>query len=431
MQLSNWVIIGALEAYALLIVVCIFLLYHTHGLKGLIRRLQEKIQALVSDLAKTRQEFKDIQQQGAAGSYCEQLEEQIDHNRDHHQSLEPDRDIALDLDENSPLDRKIISLRHAMLIAEKEAALASDTDIPNWDIIKAKFGGFLEFFGRTESPTKASSRVALEDDSDAVDGLQEALNESYQRIENLEKFQQLFFDMEDQWEEARQQADDYFQQLQNLNVGEDSRPAYDQLLQQYKAVYDGLEGQFKQANKPAGTIERVTEEQTTPRNSAELEKLRNVTANQHHLINELQRRLDSANTDEKRVQLMEDLKKQLEQQVRFVKESETCIELMDNELQHANERIEALEREINNKDARVTRINDLESNIEKSAIERLKMKRMIDNLEQENDQLAQQAMSSVNSGNTSDTQALKTKLKQLQQQYLGLEEKYLKLRTKS
>jgi len=426
MQLSNWVLIGAIETYAVLVIVCIFLLYHARGLKGLINRLQNKISDLVADLANAKQQFKEAQQAtNNGGSYSDQLEVQIDKNREYHQSLSADRDIALDLDSTTPLERKITALRHAVLIAEKEASLAGEDFSPNWNIIQNKFGGFLEFFN--QGGTAPSGIQSLEDDGDAMEGLQQALSDSYQRIENLEKFQQLFFEMEDKWEATKQQADDYFQQLQQLSVDESAQPQFDALLNSYRAVYDDIDQHFQQASSKKGTVELVSEPSPSPaRSNAELDKLRSVAANQHQLINELQRRLDSANSNEERIELISELQKQLELQLRYVKESETCIELMDNELQSANERIQQLEQQAGKAEAGASRVKSLEANVEKSAMECLKMKRMIDKLQQENDQLAQQAMSTTS---PADSQALKNKFQQLQQKYLGLEEKYLKLRT--
>jgi len=426
MQLSNWVLIGAIETYAVLVIVCLFLLFHARGLKGLISRLQNKISDLVSDLANAKRQFKEAQQAGNnGGSYSDQLEVQIDKNREYHQSLSADRDIALDLDSTTPLERKITALRHAVLIAEKEASLAGQDSSPNWNIIQSKFGGFLEFFN--QGGTASTGIQSLEDDGDAMEGLQQALSDSYQRIENLEKFQQLFFEMEDKWEETKQQADDYFQQLQQLSVDESAQPQFDALLNSYRAVYDDIDQHFQQASSKKGTVELVSEPSPSPaRSNAELDKLRSVAANQHQLINELQRRLDSANSNEERIELISELQKQLELQLRYVKESETCIELMDNELQSANERIQQLEQQAGKAEAGASRVKSLEANVEKSAMECLKMKRMIDKLQQENDQLAQQAMSTTS---PADSQALKNKFQQLQQKYLGLEEKYLKLRT--
>jgi len=425
MQLSNWVLIGAIETYAVLVIVCIFLLSHARGLKTLINRLQDKITGLVSDLANAKQQFKDAQQSSnTEGSYSDQLEIQIDKNREYHQSLSADRDIALDLDNATPLERKIAALRHAVLIAEKEASLAGDQDSPNWKIIQSKFGGFLEFFSQSSATT--NDIQSLEHDGDAMEGLQQALSDSYQRIENLEKFQQLFFDMEDKWEETKQQADDYFQQLQQLSVSDEAKPQFDALLNNYRAVYDDLDEHFQQASKKQGNVELAVETPAPAKSDAELAKLRSVAANQHQLINELQRRLESANSAEERIELIDDLQKQLEQQKRFVTESEMCIGLMDSELQNANERIQQLARNARKTEAGASRVKSLEASVEKNAMECLKMKRMIDKLQQENDQLAQQAMSTTS---PADSQALKNKLQQLQQRYLGLEEKYLKLRT--
>src|SRR5690606_3632484 len=65
-------------------------------------------------------------------------------------------------------------------------------------------------------------------------------------------------------------------------------------------------------------------------------------ADQHKLITELQAKLKNAQTDEARNEIIESLKDELNKQARFVQESETFIQFMEEELRSSNKQISQL-----------------------------------------------------------------------------------------
>lgn len=83
-------------------------------------------------------------------SYADHVEAQIAATRSQHFSLTPDRDIVLDIAPEAPLERQALALRHAFLIAEKEAVLAgADNDIA-WDMLQAKLSQIIQYYGQGE-----------------------------------------------------------------------------------------------------------------------------------------------------------------------------------------------------------------------------------------------------------------------------------------
>lgn len=64
----------------------------------------------------------------------------------------------------------------------------------------------------------------------------------------------------------------------------------------------------------------------------ELQNLRSLAADQHRLIGQLQKQVRAAESAEQKEQVIQDLKAQLQQHLRYMKESETCVALLEREL---------------------------------------------------------------------------------------------------
>jgi len=420
MQVSNWIIFGAAELMALLLLVCGFLLVHARGLKKLVGRLQEKLQSLAQDLKKTKQAYKEMEANiPEPSSYLDQIEQQLEENREYHLTLEPDQDIALDLDPNAPEPRQIASLRHAFLITEKEASLSSELPgTPNWAVIQSKLSSLMSFF-------KATSKSSPNDNGE----MQQQLADAQQRIENLEKFKAMFFELDDKWQAAQTKAANYHEELKDLAATQPDSAALKALLENYQSSYGEFESALQQANGMGGGITQVVETEHKPAASDEISRLKSVAANQHQLISELQHRLEIAYSAADKDSVIEDLKVQMEQQLRYMEEADTCIKLLESELDDAHAKIDDLEAEQTAPSAIPPEF------VEKLGIlkeERLMMHQTIKNLQQENEQLVLQMQATLSDPNSSGgNEELLQEFKQLQMQYTELESKYLELRMKA
>lgn len=374
MQVSNWVIIGTAEVFTLIMLLCIFLILHTSKLKKLIKGLQQKVQDLLTDLQQTKRAYAEMQDllEEDSSDYPGILDEQLENTREYHQTLNPDRDISLDLAEDTPMPRQIASLRHAFLITEKEAALSGEGNTPNWLVIQSKLAAIIGFF-KSSNPGMQS----IEKDADTIPELQNSLQEKHQHIESLEG----------NLSEAQREAQEIHNGLQEIEVSSEDKSRFASLLQRLKNAIARLGGDpdsdvVTLTEQITNTVEIVTEDN---RGAEELMQLRALTADQHSMINELQKRLKSAQTPEEKTLLINDLAEQLERQKRFVQEAETCIELMDNELQEANSTIRDLQNKVEKlkQDSGSGRQNDMADQIKtlKDAVKRL---------EDENEQLVMQ-----------------------------------------
>ena len=440
MMVSNWVIYGAAELFALLLGVCAFLLYHTRSTRNLLKKVQEKLQQVVTELKESKKANKALKKSLAEKTtdYSELVDEQLNFTRTHHQTLNPTQDITLDLGNEEVPERQLASLRHAFLITEKEAALSGDgNNKPNWNVINTKFSHLLNFFRTTPSQNANDNPV----NDDEKEELRAALADAEQRIENLQHFKTLFFELEDKWEEAQKNAQTCHDQLSGFKV-EGDQTAFNGLLNQYQKAYaefgadlssdSQLSGNSGNSSERVTTLTQVVEkEKKVYLQSDELDRLKSVAANQHQLINELQQRLIHANSSEEKVAMINELKDQLDQQARYVKESETCIELMENELDQAHYRINELEAELGVAEQRTQQNIVAIKEAKKFQEERYHLDKQISNLQAENQQLEMQLESAMSSPDVASDSGVKRELNDLKEQYTELESKYLALRMKN
>ena len=374
MQVSNWVIIGTAEVFTLLMLLCIFLILHTSKLKKLVKGLQQKVQDLLTDLQQTKRayaEMQDLLEEDGGSDYTSVLDEQLENTREYHQSLNPDRDISLDLAEDTPMPRQIASLRHAFLVTEKEASISGEDNNPNWLVIQSKLAAIIGLYQGSSAPDLQS----IEKDADAIPELQNALQEKHQQIDELEG----------NLSDAQREAQEVHRGLQQIDVSSEDQQHFDNLLQRLKnaiALLGGDADLVTLTEQVTNTVELVRDGE---RSSEELMQLRALTADQHSMINKLQQRLKQAQTQEEKTLLINDLSEQLERQKRFVQEAETCIELMDNELNEANNTIGELQAKVEKlkQEGGTGRQNEMSDQIKS-------LKQAVKRLEDENEQLVMQ-----------------------------------------
>ncbi len=478
MQLSNFALFGIIEAFVLLIAVCIFLLLYARNLKKATRKLQEKIRELTQKLKAAKKAL--IPEAPAPdNSYDQLINDQLLLTRQYHQTLDAAQDIALDLDPKVPFERQVLAFRHALLIAEKEAFHAGDGDTPNWNVLAGKLEQLMQFYqgnGDTEEAIEEEPTEAPLDQIVRLEKLQAQLESSQKRIVNLEKFKKLFFDMEKEWESAKAEAQGYYEQLSAMADGVADQENFEGLLARYNNVYGTIGEQISagaQAGAPA-TGDTIIIDNAPPRvvtteivhhdekTTSELRHLRTVAADQHRIISELQTKLNQASTEEEKTDIINTLKGELDQQSRFLQESETCIQLIEQELSQALARIAQLEPQadqagdsLQQLNSALERVQELEPLVEQASADREQVQNMqgmlhefteentqllkdLASLQKENEELAAHASGeavapapSADSGSAQSSakvSQLEDEIIALQSQYAELEERYLDLK---
>ncbi|MFL0802135.1 MAG: hypothetical protein K6L81_00330 [Agarilytica sp.] len=426
MQLDNIALIAAAEVAAVLLIFCIILLYQNRSLRNLIKKLQGRMTELVGDL-KTAKSSPPPPEAAAdtplalCKSFLDHVGDQIEITRDHHKSLSPDRDIVLDLAPDTDLPRRAAALRYAMLLAEKEALLSvieSEDEEINWSLIRGKYQQIFDFY---EDYTPEAEEVA---DHADIEALNQELTNAKKRINNLEKFKALYFDLEEQWEESKNKAQEHYNDLSAMASEVENGDKFESALEGYHASYGNIDKMIQQGvGDPETIIEtvKVTDAET----AGELRHLRMVAADQHKIITELEEKLKGANSDEERNQIMEGLKGELDKQKRFIQESETCIQLMEDELNNAHKELDQLK-------GRLKALPSLKTQMQEMRKQKDEYELKVYALTSENRKLTKKLKEDKSSipVDNGDAAKLKKEVADLETRYANLEEKYLDLKLK-
>jgi hypothetical protein len=444
MPVSSFVFYFVAEILAVALVICFFLIFHVRNLKILVRALEAKISSLRVMIKRTRTEARQAAanlekvRQQKPKNYLDFLDEQIERTRNHHEQLKPDRDIVLDIDPESPMNRQAVSLRHAFLIAEQEAMYSGGDDHhADWAVVESKLSQLIQFY--KDNLASANQTSYQEQDTTEVDQLRK-------RIENLEEFKKLYFDLEKKWEAVSDKADDYHQRLLSMGQSMGAGDEFEELLDGYAKNFNDFgfdladQGQSGSVRKPQyGGVEIDPHQPSVGKmviaNQEEIQRLRNMAVDQHKVIQELKRKLVGASTIEQKDEVIIELTAQMERQERFLKESETCSKLMEDEMNRMMEENEQLRHQVETgAGGNPEEMERLESIIADLTDASQEMLTAISTLELENRELK----SSGGSGNQAETDSLKEKLAQTQQnlldlqaQHLELEERYLDMKRKN
>jgi hypothetical protein len=455
---SDMLLYAIAELAVLLLCICAALIFHVRNLKKLIKRLEAKVLELRETIGATKQNAKakiqEIKNNFQEKTYLEFIDAQIELTREHHASQSPDRDIVLDLDTDIPEERQITALRHAFLVMEKEAQYASEDDAAMvWPVIRAKLQQIIHFY-------RTAFQGAGGDDgpSEPDEMLLQELQNYKQRVENLDKFKKLFFDMEKQWNAARKEAEQYRARLVEMTQGLDNAGAIENVLNQYTNAYNDLQNFIDSgadlADGGTGEVRKrepvsvdIVDERKAPETKViithqdEIVRLRKMMVEQHNIIAGLKQKLRESDTTEDKLAAVDQLSRELDKQERMMRESETCIKLLEDELDQMRTQMHALEEE--NKELRGSSSQQSEQEVQEMiashVAESRDMMSSIAQLEKENKQLREQVAAGGGGGGDFDdaeAERLRTKLAEVQQellnlqtQHIELEERYIELKT--
>lgn len=415
MQVPNTLIAVAAEITIVLLISTVFFFIHSRKLKSLVRRQQERL----LELLKAQQQAPAPISEPAplTQTYKSYLNDELEATAAEFSSQSPDLDIALDLPADSPIYQRILALRYAFLRAEELGTTEDRGTQDYWNI-----------FRQALEPLLASFQTDTSSDE---------LETAKKRIENLEKFKRLFFDMEKQWSVAQANAQDYYAQLLALSEGVSDRAAFNNVLENYHGVYDSIQQNITQVVQNPDSFHQnkvINITRQDPRAAEEIVKLRNVAADQHRIINDLQRKLIEASTAEEKELIITELQQQLQRQIRFVQESETCIQLLEDELAKAHEEISLQEKTLDETNALSEENKQIKNALHNFTLESKDLINSINDLEDENDSLKQHMQQSVQpvqattKDSSSEMKKVQSELADLQKQYAELEEKYLDLK---
>lgn len=416
MHPDNIVIIVAAEIVAACLFIVLIMALRNRKLGKLIRKLQARLEEVVAQARKHKAAAQALEGAQSASSdpalsYGDFLDEQLEFTRDYHEELGSQQDITLDLDPQTPAQRRTAALRNAFLIAEKEAT--REEEAFGWDGLAKRYEQILSF----------NQDYAPKDDAAQLQQLESELVQAKNRIANLERFKVLYFDLEAEWEKCKGRASAHYAELQTLAGTNPSKGALESALEQYQASYKGLDTALAKGAELPNTA--AGENQN---HKQEIQHLRQVAADQHKIIGQLQSQLKNASSDEERTKIVQGLQQELQKQARFMQESETCIKLLEDELNAVNDELELLKSQTKYIAELELNMNELQEICEKQEHE-------LEAIETANRELLKQVtmaqetgQSPPNDAEQQNTQSLKAELFSLQTKYNELEEKFLNLK---
>lgn len=409
MQVSNTLLIVAAEIYLVLVVGMLVLFLFSRKQKKLVERQQKKILELIKEIRQSN--HTPVPTKPIEKGYKFYLNEQLDVTQKRFIETNSLGDISAAQPTDGSLEQRILALRYAFLRAEE----LGTTEEPNTD-------KYWSIFQQTLEPLLQPG---------TNQNLLEELAAYKKRVENLEKFKKLFFDLEAQWSTAQHNSENYHAQLLALSGQMNDPFAYEKLLENYHTNY----GNFGQSIKNTSSILDNSESKTIniirqdPRAAEEIIKLRNVTADQYRVINNLQRKLEEAVSDEQKTLIIHELEQQLQRQMRFLNESDTCVQLLEEELNKANEKIAEQEEMIDQNEFLGEENNNIKDTLHNFTLESKDLLENIEALEEENQRLREQ-LETINPSVANNAGADPYALVNLQKQYAELEERYLALKMK-
>lgn len=420
MQLSNYLIVAAIEIYILLIIVGAVLFFHARKQRQLIRRQHEKLQHLITLLRKLK--LPPAPAQTGGSSYRTYIGAQLTATRNRYAGVSPDTDITTASILDGSSTQRALALRYKFLLAEEAAIIKGDGPLQlDWEVFE---------------------RALLSSTNQEESGTEDELAMARKRVENLEKFKQLFFDMEKKWLDTQTQAQDYYNQLEMMAEGVNDQDQFLDILEKYQKIYSDIDAAFASGRDELTLDTARTNEgvkiNLDPLSLAEIQKLRTVATDQHRIINQLQRKLEDAITAEDKAAVITELQQQLQRQTRFVHESETCVKLLEEELFATTEKVARQQIQLQAAAEIAQENGRMKEALQSFTSESKSLMAGIIDVEKENEalkiklqELHAQDLANVSEQSQEAIKKMQSEYQSLTNQYLELETKYLDLKLKS
>ncbi len=283
LDLPTWVIFGIVELWVAIAILVLVLLMHSSKLKKVVTTLKTKIKSLVTELETTKSAYEKAQDElVGGGAYKKQLSDQLLYTRQFHKSLSS-QPIEKDIAADGDETKLAAAMRHAFLSAEK----------------------------------------AAQDNNKDDDGKPHW----HTLVGHLTKISKILIDSSP-----------------NPNDAQVTDADIPNVATMTEAVSDHAHDLASGMPTKNGGIESSQ----TSSAEDELSRLRSITNNQYQEIAELKEKLNHVDqaTDNQKAELINDLKGNLSRQERMMQESETCIKLLESELDEAHENVQKLEQQL-------------------------------------------------------------------------------------
>jgi len=350
MILPSFVVFTTIQVMAGIMLLCVIMLLFLRKLKKQIEIKDGQLLTFKRSIDLAKQKIRNLQdRKPSTTSYSKHLKLQMVATNEYFQSVGGEDDLAqlMSLPEEAPLLQRVALLRYQLLVAEKEAFQEESPNEPLWTVFEIKIG---ELLSSLEHDTSAA-----EINTEEYEELKVELQRMQQKVKELENFESLVTEIEQQWKTAQQEANQYYQQLSVMADEVQDRETFEELLENYQKSYNEVENtillsNFEEEDEGFDAMlsggGQAEAKQTDDTVHDEIKRLQDLTSDQHKVIARLQEEIKQAASVEEKEAMIDELCEQFEKQKRFAQESATCIELLENELNVANDENKKLQKEI-------------------------------------------------------------------------------------
>ncbi len=310
----------ALEAALVAIITCVILAFKIKALNKTIANLKEKIKAHPTPTQSTNTNTDNI-------TY---LNKQLQVTEDNFNQLHINKDI------NSALNDQIvniqaISLRFHVLQAEY-LHLTTHNKETSFDSIIHTYETHIQLLLKNAGEQQITTL------KNEIGSLQDKLMQNKKTISHLESLKHHYSDLEEQLTSCQNEAQTHIGTLQGLE--DELNPDIKHSLEAYTKSYDEMAELLNDGKQ----LHLITSNSADA--EQEIESLRLFAANQHKMIEELQAKLRNQSKISHDEETMDHITNELSKHKQFMKESETCIQLMEDELANASREIRGLKAQI-------------------------------------------------------------------------------------
>lgn len=333
-----WTLLGEL-AVVLIGVLCAVIIVILKDRK----KLREYTGYLRDVIKKLKKQLKEREEQDSQERVLALLHALVEHVRGIYQT-QYDNEIppTSEEDDKPSVEKFILIAGYQMILAELSALENSNEADVTWEKIKNELTPLIENY--LNLPAQPATG-----DVEDNDGSQALLENANQRIENLEKFKQLYFDLQNNMSKSVKEIEVLNHQIAGLAEGSDKYADIMAIIEKNKTHYINMgqiigmdSGQHHDsvADKMDYSDELINERKD------EIKRLKSQIAQQFEEIWKLQTSMSSQSGEKVS---SEQLAKGIETYERQLKDAELCIETMDMEIQTLMSEISNLKHKLEEK----------------------------------------------------------------------------------
>ena len=309
---------------------------YSYSLKEVIKKLKKKLQ-----------EREDEQNQERI---LELLNALIEHVREQYQAqfgndIAPTEEEESDASDVPSVEKFVFIAGFQTIIAELSALENSNDPETTWTKIKNELTPLFQNYLEPILAEQNMGTQSISNESDD-DSLKAQLENANKRIENLEKFKQLYFDLQSKLSQSVADIESLNQQILELSEGSDNFDTIRQIIEKNKTHYIEM-GQMIGMDKEQhhGSVANTMDYSDAIINERkdEIKRLKSQISQQFEDIWKLQSRMNDGSAKPPKA---EELSAGIETISRNLKDAEMCIETMDMEIQTLTSEITNLRNQL-------------------------------------------------------------------------------------